>query len=188
MKEQFRRHCTVQDPLFKDVLFGLLALVFFVVLLALTPAHGGTANAQALTSGATSKTYPYIIGAAGTVVSLILIVTKLTQLLAVCREEAAKAAAGQELEALPEKENVRWKTVLLCVVMMFVLNIALIKLGVILGGFLYLLAQILILTAKKDLTKKNIIIAVAISILVPLAIYFPFTYIFKAKIPMGIFR
>ena len=114
--------------------------------------------------------------------------TKLTQLLAVCREEAAKAAAGQELEALPEKENVRWKTVLLCVVMMFVLNIALIKLGVILGGFLYLLAQILILTAKKDLTKKNIIIAVAISILVPLAIYFPFTYIFKAKIPMGIFR
>lgn len=45
VKEQFRRHCTMQDPLFKDVLFGLLALVFFVVLLALTPVHGGTANA-----------------------------------------------------------------------------------------------------------------------------------------------
>ena len=178
----------MRDEQFKDMVFGLCALVFFAVLLALTPAHGGTANAQALTSGATSKTYPYIISVAGILISLYLIVSKLWKLLKICRREAAAQTAGEEVAPLPEKQNTRWRMVLLCIVLMFALNFLLIKLGVIVGGFLYLLVQILILTAKRDLTLKNILIAVAVSICVPLLIYFPFTYIFKAKIPMGIFR
>lgn len=189
MKEQLRKHCTMKDTNFKDSVFALFVLAFFIVLLALIPSQGGSANAQALTSGATSKTYPYIISILGILVSLGLFAGSVHKMLRICKEEVTVAEPAAEIaETDVQKEKPRWKMVFLCIAMMFLLNILLIKLGVIAGGFFYLLAQILLLTGRKKLTKKNIVIAVIISICVPLLIYFPFTYIFKAKIPMGIFR
>ncbi len=188
MKERLRMHCTMSDPNFKDLVFGIATLLFFVALLALTPKYGGTANAQALTSGATSKTYPYIISTAGILVSLYLIISKGLKIIAACRKEMDLQTSASEASKTAAGPRFRWRMVVSCVLMMFVLNVLLIKLGLVAGGFVYLFIQILILTARKDLTKKNILIALLVSICVPLMIYFPFRYIFKAKIPMGIFK
>lgn len=189
MKGQFRKHRAMRDATFKDSVFALFALAFFVILLVLIPSQGGSANAQALTSGATSKTYPYIISIAGILVSLGMFIGCVRKMLRARKAEMAAAGLSEETAAAEDqKESPNWRMVFLCVVMMFVLNILLIKLGIIAGGILYLLAQILLLTGRGKLTKKNIVIAVIISVCVPLLIYFPFTYVFKAKIPMGIFR
>lgn len=189
MKEQFRKHCTMRDAAFKDSVFALFALAFFVVLLVLIPYQGGSANAQALTSGATSKTYPYIISILGILVSLGLFIGCVRKILLACKTEmAAEELPDKAAETEAPGESPHWRMVFLCIAMMFALNILLIKLGVIVGGTLYLLVQILLLSGRGRLTKKNIMIAVVISVCVPLLIYFPFTYIFKAKIPMGIFR
>lgn len=186
MKGQFRKLCTMKNANFKDMVFGVGALVFFGALLALTPKYGGDANAQALTSGATSKTYPYIIGGAGVIVALWLIVDKLIKLLRESRAAAAEAGPAPDEAQAPGRT--RWGLVVLCVGALALMNVLLIRLGVVLGGILYLLVQIFLLTAKKDLTVKNVIIAVIVAAAVPLMIYFPFRYIFHAKLPMGIFR
>ena len=184
MKTRILKRCTMRNTKFRDSVFGFCTLIFFLTLTLLTETQGGFANHQAQTSGATSMTYPYIIGTAGIIISLALIIERFSAIVKECRNETEEPSNKPKTE----KGLIRWKMVFSCIAMMFALNILLVNLGVVLGGFIYLLVQIFILSEKKTLTKKNILIAVIVSICVPLLIYFPFTYIFKAKIPMGIFR
>lgn len=186
MGEQFKKHCTLDNKEFKDFVFGLLTLAFFVVMLLLIPSEGGEASGQSLYSAVGPKTYPYIISIGGIFVSLILLAKNLIKILKDCKKELED---GTEVALSEDKfRSIRWKVVGLSSLALIIGVILIIKLGIYVGGPIYIFGQIMILTNKEDRTKKNIIIALIVSILVPLAIYFPFRYLLHAKLPLGILK
>ena len=164
------------DKTTKEIWIGVILLAVFLLIF-----YGCTFIENKTDGVVTSRFFPYILAGSGSVLSLMLIGGNLLK-----KYSSKEKAAAPAAEATNPAEPIRWNMIAISVVLMFVYLLLMDILGFIVSSALYLIVQILIL--QKDKSPKKVLMVVIISILVPLAIFLPFRYIFSLVLPMGIFR
>ncbi|MBR5641575.1 MAG: tripartite tricarboxylate transporter TctB family protein [Firmicutes bacterium] len=167
------------DAAKKDLFVGLLLFLVFAAIfigsfsIKTLPANGNI----------TARFFPILISCIGMGLSLALAATNGYKMRSLKKE--LDAAGTDETAETPKRKSYRWGMVCISIVLMGVYIFLISILGFVVSSALYLFAQILIL--EQNRTLKRILMIAAISIAIPLLIYFPFRYIFYLIFPVGIF-
>lgn len=162
----------------KDLFGSIIIFLYFLGLLYMTSQINVSFSANV--GWANAKTFPYLFCGLGAIFSVFYIVQSAKKM------KDAKSIEGKQQTA-EGTETSSWRvfgSIALCIFFVFTVKF----LGVIVGGAIYLAAQILILLPKEKRTAKNYIITGAVAVLVPLVVYFPFRYVFDTFLPLGFLK
>lgn len=96
---------------------------------------------------------------------------------------AAQLRAGKQKKG---KKPMDLKSFLLTSAILIAYMLLVDKVGFILVSVAYLFLQIILITPKEDLTKRNYVIFGAASLVIPVGLYFVFYYAFNIFLPPGI--
>lgn len=165
-----------------ELIYSVCLLAFFAFFLIMT---SGVRVAEGMTTASVNaRTFPYIFCGMGAIFSVVLIVRYVIRV--VRERKEAKPAEPEEEQTSAQKVSELRALLSILLGVLFILLIY--KLGVVVGGWLYLGAQIFLLLPPEKRTRKNYIIGAVVAFLVPIAIYVPFRYVFNVMLPMGIFK
>ena len=163
----------------KDFLIGGLLFLVFALFFV------GSLRIKIVASDGivTARFFPMLISGIGMALAIALALTNAYRFWTLKSE--IDDAAAIETESQQNAPAYRWKMVIFSILLMGIYVFLFNYLGFILASALYLFIQIFVLEQNRSL--KQILIIAAVSIGIPLIIYFPFRYIFYLIFPQGIF-
>lgn len=165
----------------RDVIFSAVIILLMVAIFI----YGTTFEMTSASGNVDSGFFPRLGSALGFVLGVVLLVQSISKY----RKEKADAENCSEIEEGAETDaKTNWGRMLFSLLWLAVYLLLMQFLGMPIASIIYLLVQTYVLTPKEKKTKKNILINVAVSVLMPLVVYFPFRYVFDVMLPMGIFR
>lgn len=171
----------INELLFSLGIFAFFALMIYQTFLISNSLTRGFAGGVVVDA----TTYPKIFCGLGLVLSLVLIIQNLGRI----KKKAGSIEPTEgEIASVEKKGKPSWVKPLLSIILAALFIVSVNVLGVIVGGWLYLLAQIAILLPEEKRGPKAYVITCIISFAVPLAVYLPFRYIFYVMFPLGIFK
>lgn len=166
-----------------ELIYSVCMFAFFSFFLLMTSsvkvAEGMT------TASVNARTFPYIFCGLGAILSAVLIIRYAVR---VVREKKEPASAEEAEAGQAADQEVSETRALVSILLGVVFILLIYKLGVVVGGWLYLGAQIFLLLPPEKRNKRNCVIGIVVALVVPIAIYVPFRYIFNVMLPMGIFK
>lgn len=161
----------------KDFIFAIAIMILMVIVFI----YSCTIERTSVTGIVDSGFFPKMGAIIGFAMGVILAIKNAIKLKKIFKENGE----GTLIEPLNKAQILRLSaTLVLIALYLWVINI----LGMPLASIIYLFLQMMLLCKKEDRTKKNVIIIIIVAVVMPLAVYFPFRYVFKVFLPMGIFR
>ena len=176
VKKKLTQYGEGKDILFAAAIMAIMAAIFIrSCFFQITSASGNV----------DSGFFPRMGSLIGFAIGLVLLIQSIIKLR---KARLADVVKTEEQIAAEIPDGYNWPLILFSLAWLVVYLFLLQYLGMPLGSILYLFVQIMALTKKENRTWKHVIIALAVSVVMPLAVYYPFRYIFGIMLPMGIFR
>lgn len=172
-----KRNRLWEIPEGRDILFA----VVIIVLMAVIFVYGCTFNMTSASGNVDSGFFPRLGSIVGFAAGALLLADSL-------RKYRRLQANGASPRPGEKEGGYNWPLMIISVIWLAAYLLLMQFLGMPLASILYLLLQTMLLTPREKRTKKTLIINVLVSVLMPLVVYFPFRYIFRVMLPMGIFR
>lgn len=176
VRKKLTQYAEGKDILFAGAIIVLMAAIF--IRSCFFPMTSASGNVD-------SGFFPRMGSLVGFAVGVVLMIQSILKLKKARLVDAAKTAEQIAAET-PEPYN--WPLIAFSTAWLVVYMFLLQYLGMPLGSVLYLFVQITAMTSKENRNWKQFLIIAIVSVVMPLAVYFPFRYIFGIMLPMGIFR
>lgn len=172
-----KRNRLWEVPEGRDIIFAAVIIVLMVAIFI----YGSNFKMTSASGNVDSGFFPRLGSIIGFVAGILLFVDSL-------RKYRRLQANGDSQQSGEKGNAYNWPLMTISVIWLAAYLMLMQFLGMPLASILYLLLQTMLLTPREKRTKKTLIINVLVSVLMPLVVYFPFRYIFRVMLPMGIFR
>lgn len=165
------------DKYYKDIIGGIVFLLFAIIMYSMSfSIHYSAAEALG------PAFFPRVVSFLMAGLAILLIFKNVKGLQKEKRNAQVKSDAVIEKKPAFKMNYALVLTALLLIAYMMLVD----KIGFVIMSIIYIMGQILLISAKEDLHKKNLILYAVIAVVTPIILYYTFYNLLDVFLPTGI--